>query len=100
MAKNLLAETNKNFKLVVDKKEDLSGLPADVIEAAAYEAKKDSLPGKWIFILQKPSMLPFLQYADHRELREKLYRGYFMRCDNDNKFDNKELIKKLVSPAR
>ncbi len=93
---NLLAETNKNFKLVVDKKENLSGLPADVIEAAATEAKKDSLPGKWVFTLAKPSMLPFLQYADKRELREKLYRGYFMRCDYDNKFDNKELIKKMV----
>ncbi len=93
---NLLAETNKNFKLVVDKKEDLSGLPADVVEAAATEAKKDSLPGKWVFTLQKPSMLPFLQYADKRTLREKLYRGYFMRGDYDNQFDNKELIKKMV----
>jgi len=94
---NLLAETNKNFRLVVDKKEDLSGLPADVVEAAALEAKKDSLPGKWVFTLAKPSMLPFLQYANKRELREKLYRGYYMRCDYDNKFDNKELIKKMVS---
>jgi peptidyl-dipeptidase Dcp len=96
-AENLLAETNKNFKVVVDKKEDLSGLPADVIEAAAIEAKKDSLSGKWVFTLAKPSMLPLLQYANNRALREKLYRGYFMRCDNDNKFDNKELIKQLVS---
>ncbi len=93
---NLLAETNKNFKLTVEKKEDLSGLPSDVIEAAAIEAKKDSLPGKWVFTLAKPSMLPFLQYADKRELREKLYRGYFMRCDYDNKFDNKVLITELV----
>jgi peptidyl-dipeptidase Dcp len=93
---NLLAETNKNFKLVVDKKEDLSGLSAEVIEAAAIEAKKDSLPGKWVFTLAKPSMLPFLTYANNRQLREKLYRGYFMRGDYDNKFDTKELIKKLV----
>ena len=93
---NLLAETNKNFKMVVDKKEDLSGLPEDVIDAAAIEAKKDSLPGKWEFTLAKPSMLPFLTYANNRQLREKLYRGYFMRGDFDNKFDNKELIKKMV----
>lgn len=93
---NLLAETNKNFKLVVDKKEDLSGLPTDVIDAAALEAAKDSLPGKWVFTLAKPSMLPFLTYANNRNLREKLYRGYFMRGDYDNKFDNKELIKKMV----
>ncbi len=93
---NLLAETNKNFKMVVDKKEDLAGLPEDVIDAAAIEAKKDSLPGKWEFTLAKPSMLPFLTYANNRQLREKLYRGYFMRGDYDNKFDNKELIKKMV----
>jgi len=93
---NLLAETNKNFKLVVDKKDDLAGLSADVIEAAALEATKDSLPGKWVFTLAKPSMLPFLTYAKNRNLREKLYRGYFMRGDYDNKFDNKELIKKMV----
>ncbi len=93
---NLLAETNKNFTLVVDKKEDLSGLSADVIAAAALEAKDDSLPGKWVFTLAKPSMLPFLTYANNRQLREKLYRGYFMRGDNDNQFDNKELIKKMV----
>ena len=93
---NLLAETNKNFKLVVDKKEDLSGLPADVIDAAAIEARKNNLPDKWVFTLAKPSMLPFLTYANNRELREKLYRGYFMRGDYDNQFDNKELIKKMV----
>jgi len=93
---NLLAETNKNFKLVVDKQEDLSGLPSDVVEAAVIQAKKDSLPGKWVFNLAKPSMLPFLTYADNRDLREKLYRGYFMRGDYDNQFDNKELIKKMV----
>lgn len=93
---NLLAETNKNFKLKVDRQEDLAGLPAEVIEAASIEAKKDSLAGKWVFTLAKPSMLPFLQYAEKRELREKLYQGYFMRCDYDNKFDNKALITKLV----
>jgi peptidyl-dipeptidase Dcp len=93
---NLLAETNKNFKLVADKKEDLSGLSADLIDAATIEAKKDSMPGKWVFTLAKPSMLPFLTYANNRELREKLYRGYFMRGDYDNQFDNKELIKKMV----
>ncbi len=93
---NLLAETNKNFKLVADKKEDLSGLSADLIDAATIEAKKDSMPGKWVFPLAKPSMLPFLTYANSRDLREKLYRGYFMRGDYDNQFDNKELIKKMV----
>jgi len=93
---NVLAETNKNFRLVIDNKKDMDGLSADVIEGAAIQAKKDSLPGKWSFTLQKPSMLPFLQYAKNRALREKLYRGYFMRCDNGNSADNKENIKRMV----
>ena len=93
---NSLAETNKNFKLVVDKEIDLKGLPVDVITAAAELAKNDSLEGKWIFTLQKPSMIPFLQYAENRDLREKLYRGYTNRCNNNNEFDNKQVIEKIV----
>ncbi len=93
---NLLAETNKNFKLVIENEAGLEGLQADVIARAALDAQKTGDSGKWVFTLAKPSMLPFLTYAKNRNLREKLYRGYFMRCDNDNKFDNKELIKKMV----
>ena len=93
---NTLAETNKNFKMVVENKADLKGLPADVIAAAAELAKSDSLEGKWIFTLQKPSMIPFLQYAENRELREKLYKGYTNRGNNNNEFDNKQVIEKIV----
>ncbi len=93
---NLLAETNKNFKLIIDNKEDLAGLPDDVIARAADAAKRAGEEGKWVFTLAKPSMLPFLQFSDKRDLREKLYTGYFMRGDNDNENDNKEIIKKIV----
>jgi peptidyl-dipeptidase Dcp len=93
---NLLAESNKNFRLVIDNQADLAGLPEDVILRAADQAKTDKKDGKWVFTLDKPSMLPFLQYSEKRELRQKLYRGYFMRCDNDNEFDNKEIIRKIV----
>ena len=75
---NLLSETNTNFNLVIDNQKDLDGLPKDVVEAAATTAKEMSMTGKWVFTLQKPSMLPFLQYAKNRSLREKLYRGYFI----------------------
>ncbi len=93
---NLLAETNKNFRLIIDREEDLKGLSREVIAAAADQAVRDSLPGKWVFTLQKPSMIPFLQYAENRDLREKIYRGYWMRGDNDNPFDNKAIIEKMV----
>jgi peptidyl-dipeptidase Dcp len=93
---NLLAETNKNFKLVIDDKKDLDGLPQGVIDGAAAKAKADSMEGKWVFTLAKPSMIPFLQYAKNRDLREKIYRGYFMRGNNGNKNDNKEIVAQIV----
>lgn len=93
---NLLKETD-NYQLVIDKKEDLAGLPEDIIAAAAKMAKDKGQEGKWMFGLSKPSWEPFLQYADNRELREKLYKAMYMRGDNDNEFDNKENIKKIVA---
>ncbi len=93
---NLLAETNDNFKLVIEDKKDLEGLPAGVIEGAAETAKEKGLEGKWVFTLSKPSMIPFLQYAKNRDLREKIYRGYFMRGNNGGKNDNKATVAKIV----
>ena len=95
---NLLAETNKNFKLIISDKNDLAGLPQGVIDAAAEEAANMKNPEKntWVFTLSKPSMIPFLQYANNRDLREKIYRGYFMRGDNNNENDNKKIIAKIV----
>ena len=58
---NLLAETNA-FKLVLDKQEDLAGLPAGLIAVAAETANADTATkGKWVFTLQNPSVIPFLQ---------------------------------------
>ncbi|MEI8006690.1 MAG: M3 family metallopeptidase [Bacteroidota bacterium] len=94
---NLLAETN-SFKLVIEKKEDLAGLPADLVSAAAETAIADSTTkGKWVFTLQNPSIMPFLQFADKRELREKIFNAYLGRCNNNNTKDNKTIISKLVS---
>ncbi len=92
---NLLAETN-GFKLILDKKEELSGLPDGVIEQAASMAKSLNMEGKWVFTLQVPSMTPFLQYSDNRDLREKLFTGYFMKGDNDNEYDNKSVIARIT----
>jgi peptidyl-dipeptidase Dcp len=94
-SENLLAETN-GFKLVIDKKEDLAGLPDGVIAQAATMAKNQNLEGKWVFTLQVPSMYPFLQYSEKRDLREKLFTGYFMKGDNDNARDNKAIIAKIA----
>jgi peptidyl-dipeptidase Dcp len=92
---NLLAETN-GYKLVIDKKEDLSGLPEGIVNQAAAMASNLKMDGKWIFTLQVPSMTPFLQYSDRRDLREKLFSGYFMKGDNDNQTDNKAIIARIA----
>ncbi|MBS2212502.1 M3 family metallopeptidase [Carboxylicivirga mesophila] len=93
---NVLTETN-SFKLVLDKQDDLAGLPESVIAGAAETAKEMGMEGKWVFTTHKPSMLPFLQYADKRELREKLYKGYYMRGNNNDSLDNKEIIEEIVN---
>ena len=93
---NLLKETNA-FTLVVDNENDLAGLPETAIAAAAAEAKNRGMEGKWVFTVQKPSMLPFLTYAKNRDLREKLYKGYYMRGNNNNANDNKAVLAKMVN---
>ena len=92
---NVLSETNK-FKLVISKKEDLKGLPETVISSAADEAKSAGADGKWAFTTKKPSMLPFLTYADTRGLRKELYDAYCMRGNNGNEFDNNKLFAEIV----
>jgi peptidyl-dipeptidase Dcp len=92
---NVLAEDNK-FKLVLDKKEDLAGLPDPVISAAAEAAAARGHEGKWVFTLHKPSLIPFLQYSEKRDLREKMLKGYITRSDHGDELDNNELIKKIV----
>lgn len=73
--KNLL-EANNAFEVVVDNKEDLAGIPQSTVENAAEEAKSRGKEGKWVFTLHAPSRLPVLQYADNRDLREKIWKGY------------------------
>ncbi|MDY0216848.1 MAG: M3 family metallopeptidase [Bacteroidales bacterium] len=92
---NLLAENN-NFSLVIDNESDLKGLPASVISAAREAAQARNLPNSWVFTLDKPSMIPFLQYAENRDLRSALYKGYLNRSNQGNEFDNNKNIILLV----
>lgn len=93
---NVLAENN-TFKLYIDNKEDLAGLPEGTIGAAAEEAKADGQEGKWLFTLRSSSFIPFMQYADNRSLREKLYKGYTNRGNNGDKNDNKQILAEILS---
>lgn len=72
-SENVLDATN-DFALFVEDEAELSGLPADVKQAARAAAEKDGKPG-YKFTLHFPSYFPVLQYADNRALREKIYRA-------------------------
>ncbi len=89
---NHILKENERFKLVIDNRADLAGLPQTSIDAAAEQAKADGMEGKWVFTLSKPSLIPFLQYADNRDLRKNIYTGYVTRGNHDDEFDNKALI--------
>ncbi len=93
---NLLKETN-SFKLVIENKEDLAGLPQSLIDASAAAAKERGLEGKWVFTLHSPSIFPFLQYSEKRDLREQIYKAYTNRGNNGNENDNKALISRIIS---
>lgn len=92
---NLLKE-NAGYKLVIENEADLAGLPQTSIDAAAEQAKADSIEGKWVFTLSKPSLIPFLQFSKRRDLREQMYKAYYNRGDNNNANDNKQLINEMV----
>src|SRR5690606_23213994 len=93
---NLLAETNA-YELVIDKEEDLAGLPEAVKAAAAETAKAKGKEGKWVFTLSNPSVMPFLQYADNRELRKQIWNAYQKRGNNGNYNDNKDVLLKIAN---
>lgn len=90
-------DENNAFQLVIDNEADLAGLPASVVQMAAQQATEAGEAGKWVFTLQKPSMIPFLQYADNRELRQQLYQAYLNRGNHDNELDNKKLLSDIIN---
>jgi peptidyl-dipeptidase Dcp len=93
---NLLAETNK-YKIVIEDKKDLDGLPESVISAGASDAKAAGMEGKWVFTVQRSSMYPFLTYSKNRELRKQLYSYYTNRGNNNDQWDNKAIVADIVS---
>ena len=95
-SENLLAENNK-FELVIDNEADLSGLPESVKNTAAETAKEKEQEGKWIFTLHKPSSMPFLTYADNRDLREKMFTAFSKMGNNNDEFDNKKIVNEIVN---
>jgi peptidyl-dipeptidase Dcp len=93
-SQNVLAETN-NYILYVDKK-DLKGLPESVITTAAETARESGQDGKWAFTTQRPSIFPFLQYCENRDLRKEIFNAYTNRGNNNNEYDNNRILEEIV----
>jgi Zn-dependent oligopeptidase len=91
---NVLAETN-NYQLHITNEADLKGLPDGTKEMAASLAKSKNLEG-WVFTLDFPSYLPFVTYVENRELRKEISIAAGKKAFQDNEFDNKENVKRIV----
>lgn len=90
----LLQESN-HYYMLIEKEEELSGLPESVKEAAAAIAKEKGLKNSWAFTLDKPSWIPFLQYADNREKREELYSAWLNRGKTE-KYNTSSIIEEVL----
>lgn len=93
-SENVLKATN-SFEMILDKREDVEGIPEGILEGAAAMAEAKGQKGKWLFNLQIPSYLPFLTYAKNRNLREKIWKAYASRSYK-GEFDNQEIVLKTV----
>ena len=93
-SENVLAETN-NYQLYITNENDLKGLPEGTIEAAKSLAKSKNLDG-WIFTLDHPSYLPFVTYAENRELRKEIAIAAGKKAFQNNEFDNQEITLKIA----
>ncbi len=87
---SVLNDTN-DFELVLDDADELSGLPDSVLQVAAAEAESRDRAGH-VFTISRSSITPFLQFAERRDLREKIYRAYTRCADNDNANNNREVL--------
>ncbi len=91
---NVLKETNA-YELHITNKADLAGLPEGVVEAAAGKAKSKDKEG-WVFDITMPSYIPFMQYADNRDLRKELYLAYGSKSFKDDELDNQKNVKRIT----
>lgn len=94
-------EDEKRYITWIDDPADLAGLPESTIAAMASAAAEagstgDNAKGKWAVTNTRSSMDPFLTYAGNRSLRESVWRNYYSRCDHNDQFDNKGIIREIV----
>ena len=94
-SQNVLADEN-DYVTVLEKRDDLAGLSESGVSAAAATAKERGLAGKWAIANTRSAMEPFLTYSENRQLREKVWRTYYSRCDHGDAKDNKTTIAEIL----
>ena len=94
-SQNLLADET-DYVLFLTSEADLAGLPSDIKAAMASAAEQKGKAGQWAVLNTRSSMDPFLTYADKRDLREKVWRTFYSRGDNNDAKDNNAVIKKIL----
>ena len=92
---NVLEETN-SWVLNINDKSELEGLPESLVELASIEAERREKPG-WVFTLNSPSYIPFMQYSERRDLRERMLRAYSSRAFRGNESDNRDYVLKIAN---
>ena len=94
-SQHMLAETNA-YQLVINNKDSLEGLPADLVASAAEAAEEAGKKGSWMFTLHNPSVMPFLQYSACRDLRRDIFEAYTQRGCHGGENDNRQVVARLV----
>lgn len=92
---NVLAETNNYFKHITDEKE-LAGIPEAILQQYREDAKERNLEG-FVVTLHYPSYIPFMTYAENRELRKELALANGKKSFSNDEFDNQNLIKEIIT---
>ena len=92
---HVLAETNK-YELLLENESDIAGLPDGIKEMAAQTATEKGHEGKWMITLDYPSYVPFMTYADNRELRKELSIAFSSKAFKGDENDNQEIVKNIV----
>ncbi len=93
---HVLQDTNA-YELRLTDEADLAGLPESVRQAAAQAAADKGYAGEWLFTLHQPSYLPFMKYADRRDLRERFYRAFAARGFRGDAYDNRQLVQRIAA---
>ena len=97
--RNVLAENNR-YQLIIERESDMSGLPESFIQQAKVTADECGLSGKWVFTLHQSSVMSFLQYAEDRGLRREIWEAYQNRGNNEDTYDNKDIVIEVVNLRR